>query len=347
MNEAFSDLGDAINDARFVEVDLALRRGQHIDRDDADAYAYLMDARAVLEPFYNRYSCELVHRTDGYFFLLPLGDKVPRRLLGIPEMIVGQAAALLYLDPSTIERGGVVTRDDILSHLAAIMGTDTLMGAFNPKRKRMDERVAQETVRQRTAEALRKLTQLGFVSQLEDSQVRLRGALMRFADPVRGAGSPREALEKLIARGEIAIAPESEEETLEDENDTTARLHDAVNDGRSEPPAGSQPPPSSADEARAERADLERNPGATLVARQSGEPDYSFDSEFPLKPSSSEDDPDDDYLADEQERDDGGELLGHDDAAAESQDTALGKRRKGTSATPTSAEWDPSFDDFD
>jgi chromosome partition protein MukE len=205
MSEPFRDLGEAIEDTRFVDVDLALRRGQHIDREDADWYGYLLDAQAVLEPFYRRYGCELIQRPDGYFFLLPTGDKVSKRLLGLPEMIVGQAAALLYLDPSTVESGGVVTKDDLLSHLAAVMGTDALVGVFNPKRKRMDERVAQETVRQRVAEGLRKLAQLGFISLGEDNRVHLRSALMRFADPVRGAGSPRDALERLIARGEISI----------------------------------------------------------------------------------------------------------------------------------------------
>src|SRR5690606_11375584 len=182
------------------------------DHDDADWYAYLLDAQAVLEPFYRRYGCELIHRSDGYFFLLPTGDKVAKRLLGVPEMIVGQCAALLYLDPSTIESGGVVTKEDLLSHLAAVMGTDALVGVFNPKRKRMDERVAQETVRQRVAEGLRKLTQLGFVSMTDDNRVHLRSALMRFADPVRGAGSPRDALEKLIARGEVSIPAEPQDD---------------------------------------------------------------------------------------------------------------------------------------
>lgn len=216
MSEPFKELGDAISDQRFVDVDLALRRGQHIDHDDADWYAYLLDAQAVLEPFYRRYSCELIHRSDGYFFLLPTGEKVPKRLLGVPEMIVGQGAALLYLDPSTIESGGVVTRDDLLSHLAAVMGTDALVAVFNPKRKRMDERVAQETVRQRVAEGLRKLTQLGFVTVSEDNRIHLRSALMRFADPVRGAGSPRDALEKLIARGEVSIPNEAVDESDDD-----------------------------------------------------------------------------------------------------------------------------------
>lgn len=216
MSEPFLDLGDAISDQRFVDVDLALRRGQHIDREDADWYAYLLDAQNVLEPFYRRYGCELVQRADGYFFLLPTGDKVPRRLLGLPEMIVGQGAALLYLDPSTVESGGVITKDDLLSHLAAVMGTDALVGVFNPKRKRLDERVAQETVRQRVSEGLRKLAQLGFVTVSEDQRIHLRSALMRFADPVRGAGSPRDALEKLIARGEVSV-PQQPEQDPDDE----------------------------------------------------------------------------------------------------------------------------------
>lgn len=217
MSEPFSELGDAINDQRYVDVDLALRRGTHVDRDDADWYAYLLDAQAVLEPFYRRYGCELVHRSDGYFFLLPTGDKVGKRLLGLPEMIVGQGAALLYLDPRTIESGGVTTKDDLLSHLAAVMGTDTLVGVFNPKRKRMDERVAQETVRQRVAEGLRKLAQLGFITVSEDGRILLRSALMRFADPVRGAGSPRDALEKLIARGEVSLPGQSNEDAPDDD----------------------------------------------------------------------------------------------------------------------------------
>jgi chromosome partition protein MukE len=224
MSEPFSELGDAISDQRFVDVDLALRRGQHIDHDEADWYAYLLDAQAVLEPFYRRYGCELIHRSDGYFFLLPTGDKVAKRLLGVPEMIVGQGAALLYLDPSTIESGGVVSKDDLLSHLAAVMGTDALVSVFNPKRKRVDERVAQETVRQRVGEGLRKLTQLGFVTVSDDNRIRLRSALMRFADPVRGAGSPRDALEKLIARGEVAV------------------LSDATDEGEDERSEGGTPP---------------------------------------------------------------------------------------------------------
>src|SRR6201999_2166362 len=125
----------------------------------------------------------------GYFYLLPTADKLGRRHLSVPEMLVGQALTLLYLDPTTLEHGGVVKRADALSHLAAVMGSDALTRAFNPKKKRLDEDVAQETVRSRFADALRRLSTLGFVDLLDGENLRLRPSLLRFAEPVRGRGS--------------------------------------------------------------------------------------------------------------------------------------------------------------
>ena len=198
-------LGDVVADELFPDVDLALRRGRHIDREDNLWYTFLVDAQALLEAFYRRFGCELTHPTDGYFYLLPTGDKLGRRHLSVPEMLVGQALTLLYLDPATLQSGGVIKRADALSHLAAVMGSDALTRAFNPKRKRVDERVAQETVRGKFAEALRRLAALGFVDLLDAEALRLRPGLLRFAEPVRGRGSPAEALERLVARGELVL----------------------------------------------------------------------------------------------------------------------------------------------
>jgi len=198
-------LGDVVADDLFPDVDLALRRGRHIDREDNLWYTFLVDAQALLEAFYRRFGCELTHPADGYFYLLPTGDKLGRRHLSVPEMLVGQALTLLYLDPATLQHGGVIKRADALSHLAAVMGSDALTRAFNPKRKRVDERVAQETVRGKFAEALRRLSTLGFVDLLDSDALRLRPGLLRFAEPVRGRGSPAEALERLVARGELVL----------------------------------------------------------------------------------------------------------------------------------------------
>jgi chromosome partition protein MukE len=223
----FLALGDVVADELFPDIDLALRRGRHVDREDGLWYSFLIDAQGHLEALYRRYGCELIHPSDGYFYLLPTGDKLGRRHLSVPEMLVGQALTLLYLDPTTLQQGGVVKRSDALSHLAAVMGSEALTRAFNPKRKRLDERVAQETVRAKFADALRRLSALGFVDLLEADSLRLRPGLLRFAEPVRGRGSPAEALEQLVARGELVLG-DGESDEAEDDASTLDADENAV-----------------------------------------------------------------------------------------------------------------------
>jgi chromosome partition protein MukE len=214
----FSRLEDVVLDESFPDVDLALRRGRHIDREDGAWYAFLHDSAAFLGPFYERYGCELVHRTDGYFFLLPMGDRLGRHHLSVPEMLVGQALTLLYLDPATVQQGGLVRREQLFAQLASTLGSDALVRVLNPKRRRLDERVAEETARAKLNEALRRLAALGFVELLDDDGLRLRPALLRFAEPVRGTAAPDEALERLVRAGEVAFAP------LPDDADEPAEL---------------------------------------------------------------------------------------------------------------------------
>ncbi len=204
----FVTLEDVIEADPFPDVDLALRRGRHVDRDDADWYAFLVDAQALLEGFYRRFGCELIHRTDGYFYLLPTADRLGRRHLSSGEMLVGQALTLLYLDPASVEHSGVVTREQVLAQLAGVMGADALVRAMNPKRRRYDERVAEEAVRSKVAEALRRLATLGFVEAIDETRVRLRPALMRFAEPARAAVAPEKALASLVAAGELVLTEE-------------------------------------------------------------------------------------------------------------------------------------------
>lgn len=218
----FEDLAQVVEHELFPDVDLALRRGRHVDREDGAWYGFLTDAQAHLERFYRRYGAELVQRTDGFFFLLPSGDKLGRRHLSPSEMLVGQGLTLLYLEPATVEQGGMTTREHLLSQLSTTMGTEQLMAAFNgAKKKRIDERVAQEMVRARVSEAVRRLASLGFVDLLPEDRIRLRSSLMRFAEPVRGNGAELEALNRLVASGEISL-------TGEDESDEDESVAEAV-----------------------------------------------------------------------------------------------------------------------
>lgn len=217
---AFASLEAAILDPLFPEVDLALRRGRHLGRDDGPLYDFLLDGQAHLEAFYQRFGCELVHRTDGYFFLLPTNDRLGRRQLSVGEMLVGQTLALLYLDPATLQRAGVVPRELVLERLAGLLGAEALVRAFHPRRRRLDERVAAESVRAQVGEALRRLAELGFLDLLDGTDLRLRPALMRFADPVRGLEEPQAVLAAMITRGEAALADAPTAEATDEEGVT-------------------------------------------------------------------------------------------------------------------------------
>jgi len=252
----FLRLEDAILDESFPEVDLALRRGRHVGRDDAAWYALLVDAQDHLEPLYRRYGCELVHKSDGYFYLLPTNDRLGRRHLSPAEMLVGQALALLYLEPGTVETGGIVTREQVLSHLAGVVGSDVLVRALNPKRRRYDERVAAETVRAKVADGLRRLATLGFVDALDETRYRLRAPLLRFAEPLRGAGSPAAHLAELVASGELVLsddaadgAPDGDDEGDADddgaERSTAGAAAEA--DGEDAPPIDAEDAPAGGD----------------------------------------------------------------------------------------------------
>ena len=228
----FQSLEEVIRDDHFPETDLVLRRGRHIGRDDGTAYDFLVDAADHLEPFYRRFGCDLVQRSDGYFYLLPSGDRLGRRQLSAGEMLVGQTLALLYLDPSTLQHGGVVAREVLLQRLDGLIGTESLVRTLNPRRKRFDERVAAETVRTQVADALRKLADLGFVDVVDEGRLRLRPALLRFAEPVRDLQDLTSALERLVASGEVLLAggpegevpereaPEGDESAPEDDEPT-------------------------------------------------------------------------------------------------------------------------------
>lgn len=219
MNDStFATLEAAIADEHFPEVDLMLRRGRHVGRDDGGAYEYLVDAQALLEPFYRRYGCELVQRSDGYFYLLPSGDRLGQRQLSVGEMLVGQTLALLYLDPATLQHRGIVPRELLLQRLSGLLGSETLIRTLNPRKRKFDERVASENVRSQVSEALRKLSDLGFVDLPDELHLRLRPALMRFAEPVRALDNQQEALQHLIASGEVMLGEATGEDALASED---------------------------------------------------------------------------------------------------------------------------------
>ena len=109
----------------------------------------------------------------------------------------------------------------MLQRLSALLSVDVLVRVLDPRKRKYDERVAADTVRTKVGEALRRLSGLGFVDLLDDGRLRVRPALMRFAEPVRGLGDPNAALEQLVVRGEVLLGEaerESDDEVASDED---------------------------------------------------------------------------------------------------------------------------------
>jgi chromosome partition protein MukE len=227
MTTRYAQLADVIADPVFPDVDLALRRGRHVDRDDGDWYQFLSDALDYLEPLYRRYGCELVAQADGYFFLVPISKQFSVRRLSAGEMLVGQALALQYLDPSTVQFGGVVTHEQLLARSANLMSDKQLANVLNPRKKHSSERVIQDTIRAKISSAVQRLDKLGFIEKRDGDRLRLRAPLLRFVDPVRGLEDRSHALARLIASGQIAVPdaedgerePEDEADEPDDEDD--------------------------------------------------------------------------------------------------------------------------------
>lgn len=220
MSDAlYKSLEAVVQDELFPDVDLALREGRHIASDEPATYSFVREAQVFLEPFYRLYGCELVQANDGYFYLRPTGDRLGRRHLSVGEMLVGQALALLYLDPATVQSGGAALRGQVVELLDNLVGKDRLVQALNRRRSgKRAERVAQELVRREIDQALRALARLGFVEILEGERLRLRPPILRFADPVRGLGDPAAGLQRLIERRD-AITVELDANDEHDEED--------------------------------------------------------------------------------------------------------------------------------
>jgi hypothetical protein len=89
---------------------------RHVDRDDF-AGTLLTDAQGTWA-FYRRYG-ELIHKADGYFYLLPSGEKLSRRQLGAGDMLVSLALLCSIRRRSSGAAGHVGTDAQLASCSAA------------------------------------------------------------------------------------------------------------------------------------------------------------------------------------------------------------------------------------
>lgn len=218
----YQSLEQVIADPLFARADLDLRRGRHIGADyDPFLFDFLTAAKPFLDGFYERYEASLVAREEGYFYLLPDRLAVPpplgQRKLTAMDMLVGQALALMRLDPKWLESNLRIPDMAVLTLLEQVLGEERLL-RFIPRRRGRDVDQDARKLREAFSASVRSLERQCFIKHEgrgEAAVIRPLAAIMRFADPVRTSGELDVALQSLIAEGQIAegsddLDPESD-----------------------------------------------------------------------------------------------------------------------------------------
>ena len=225
----YDSLEQVIADPLFACVDLDLRRGRHIGADhDPAMFDFLTAAKPFLDYFYGRYESTLVAREEGYFYLLPdrLATPPPlgQRKLTALDMLVGQALALMRLDPKWLESNLRIPDRAVLELLEQLLGEDRLLRMAQRRRGKNVDKDASK-LRDRFAASLHTLERQCFVrreGQGSASTVTPLNAILRFADPVRTSADLDTALKSLLAEGQIAEGMD------ESDNDADVRLEQST-----------------------------------------------------------------------------------------------------------------------
>lgn len=207
----YQSLDEVIADPVFARVDTDLRRGRHIGADyDPSMFDFLTAAKPYLDGFYERYDATLMMRQEGYFYLLPDRSAVPpllgQRRLTAMDMLVGQALALMRLDPRWLESDLQIPDAAVLARLEQILGEDRLLRMSLRQRGKNDDQDARK-LRDMFSASLYSLDQQGFIKRTGrgvSAVLKPLTAIMRFADPVRTSDDLEAALQSLIEDGQIA-----------------------------------------------------------------------------------------------------------------------------------------------
>jgi len=220
MNDA-PTIADLLRDQEFPEVDVALRRGCHIDEDtDRDQHLFIEQYQVALQAFYRAYDADLIRDPDGFWALIPLSTSPFRiRHLHRTEMVVGLALAHLRMDPAILASQMTVSEEQLLINIDALFGgqerLQTLLGRGRGTRRAIH---GQQKIRKIVRKAVSSLSRLGFLER-QGERLLLRAALARFVDIARDP-DPSVALNRLKERCR-AIAGSAEE----------GRAPEAITDG--------------------------------------------------------------------------------------------------------------------
>ncbi|NOT20418.1 MAG: hypothetical protein HOP24_09140 [Sideroxydans sp.] len=202
-------------DDEFVEIDLLLRRGAHINRANMALYDYMCHHLTELKDFYFRYGCSLYQHPDGFFYATVKGGKIQTRLLPKSCVHLGMFLALKARDPEITRSSGRISVNQLLQDIETSVPRDILQQVYAPKRR---EAVVDECINDELNKSLRTLAELGFI-ELTDLAIRPLEAINRFAELARSNNEPSDEnrLNLIVTRGVVFLEDGEEVEGEADE----------------------------------------------------------------------------------------------------------------------------------
>ena len=202
-------------DRQFVDIDIILRRGGHINRTDFVAYDWLCSNHDDLKSFYANYGTSLVQHPDGFFFLTVSGGKLRSRLLPKTCIHLGMFIALKARDPEITRSSGWMQTAQLLHDIETTIPKNVLQQVYAPGRK---ESVVDDRITQAIGAALKVLNDLRFI-EIQGGRFRPMEAINRFAEFARHDNEPDEnaKIKMIVERG--VVFHEADEEYEEDSDD--------------------------------------------------------------------------------------------------------------------------------
>ena len=175
-----------IDDRQFIEVDLMLRRGAHVNRSNLAAYEWMADNFDELSSFYARYGCGLHRHQDGFFYMTTTGGQIRSRMLPKSCVHMGLFLALKARDPEILRSSGRISLTALLQDIETSVPKETLRATYAPRSK---EGLSDEKIVDELKLALKILDELNFI-ELTDGMVRPLEALARFSEVSKHNNDP-------------------------------------------------------------------------------------------------------------------------------------------------------------
>jgi chromosome condensin MukBEF MukE localization factor len=204
-------------DKQFVDVDVVLRRGGHINRSNLVAYDWLCNNHDDLKSFYGNYGTVLMQHPDGFFFLTVSGGKLRSRLLPKTCIHLGMFIALKARDPEITRSSGWMQTTQLLHDIETTVPKDVLQQVYAPGRK---ENVVDDRIALAIGAAIKVLNNLCFI-EVRGDKFRPLEAITRFAEFARHNNEPDEnaKIKMTIERGVVFHDAAADEEYEEDNHD--------------------------------------------------------------------------------------------------------------------------------